>query len=333
MLTVLVIVALATPQVHAEEPILFRISVENVTSHFQAQFVRRFAETLSARAGAGIKVEFYDGARLFRDADIVAALARGSVEMAVPGLWQFDKAVPDSAILMLPTVYGKPGLEMREAVDGPLGSFLAKRLEGTLPVKVVGRWLDLGHAHIFGAGKGIRSPMEIPGKRIRVAGGRANEERIRVLGGSPVSISSSDLSAYLDRGIVDGILTTYETVATAGFSSHGLVSVYEDKEYYPFFLPLVSATAWERLPEATKATIVGLWAEMLSAGRLASVNAQDQAKATLKKGGMSIVVPSPEESMKTRARLLTEEVMMAKRLGVSDEAMAVLKAAFPEGRR
>ena len=143
----------AVPTLHSEEPILFRISVENVSSHFQSQFVRRFAETLSTRAGPGVKVEFYDGARLFRDADILAALVRGSVEMAVPGIWQFDKTVPDTAILMLPTLYGKPGIEVRDAVDGPLGSLIAARFEGSLPVKVIGGWLDLGNAHIFCAGR------------------------------------------------------------------------------------------------------------------------------------------------------------------------------------
>ena len=121
-------------------------------------------------------------------------------------------------------------------------------------------------------------------------------------------------------------------MSTAGFASHGLISVYEDREYYPFYLPLVSASVWEHLPEATKAIIIELWADMITVGRVASVQAQDAAKVELIKGGMSIVVPSPAEFAKTRALLLNEEAAMARRLGVSNEAMAVLKAAFPEGR-
>ena len=332
-IAVIAFAALSFSNLIAEEPILFRISVENVSSHFQAKLARRFSEALAAKAGEGLKVEFYDGARLFRDADVIAALARGSVEMAMPGVWQLDKLVPDTAILMLPSVYGSSGSTMRAAIDGPLGSFLVERVEKALPVKVIGPWLDLGHAHLFSSGSGIRSAADIAGKRIRVAGGRANEERIRALGGKLLSIPSPDLATYLDRGLVDGILSTYETVATAGFDAHGLTTVFEDREYYPFYLPLVSKATWESLPESTRASISELWGEMLAEGRADSALAQSAAKAALDKAGMTIVLPSAAETAGVASRLRAEERAMARRLGVSEEALAILRATFPGGPR
>jgi len=327
------IASLALCAARAAEPILFRISVENVSTHFQAMHLRRYAQELALRAGPALKVEFYDGASLSRDADVLAALARGSAEMAAPGIWQFDRLVPDTAILMLPSAYGAERGALRRAVDGPLGSFLAGRIEGALPVKPLGPWLDLGYAHLFSSGRGIRSAADIAGRRIRVAGGRGNEERIRALGGSLVSIPSPDLAAYLERGLVDGILSTYETVATAGFAARGLELAYEDGEYYPFYVPVVSRAAWERLPERMRSLVASLWEELLPEGREASARSQEAAKAALVAAGMTIVVPGSSESRRTRSQLLAEEGGIARRLGVSDEALALLRSAFPGERR
>ena len=78
-------------------------------------------------------------------------------EMAVPGIWQFDRIVPDTGAFMLPRMYGRTWLECRAAADGALGTYVRGRIEAAAPLVVVGRWLDTGHGHIFSTGKGIRS--------------------------------------------------------------------------------------------------------------------------------------------------------------------------------
>ncbi|HUW40496.1 MAG TPA: TRAP transporter substrate-binding protein DctP [Rectinemataceae bacterium] len=312
----------------ADDRILFRISIENPSRHFETWAVRHFAETLSRRAAGELLVEFYDGARLFRDADVAAALERGRVEMAVPGIWNLDRFAPDCAAIMLPRAYGRSAELMRGLADGPLGAAIDAALERDLAVHIVGGWLDLGHAHLFGVNRRLRSMADIAGLKVRVAGGRANEERVRALGGRPVSIPAADITAYLDRRLVDAVLTTYETVDSLGIAGHGLVSVYEDAEYYPFFVPIIGDPVWKRLSPRLRALIEETWKDQLAASREEAARAQESAKARLAEGGMAIVVASPEERAATRASLELREDEMARRLGISEEVLEIYKRSL-----
>ena len=169
--------------VEAQSRISFVVSVENVRAHFQAKATREFAEKLAARSAGALEVRYYDGATLYRDADVVREVAKGGVACAFPGLWQLDGMVPDTATFMLPSVYGRSISQMRSLADGPLGALVSKRIEDALGVVVIGPWLDLGYGQLFGSRIDIKSLSDIAGKRIRVAGGRGNEERIKALGG------------------------------------------------------------------------------------------------------------------------------------------------------
>jgi TRAP-type C4-dicarboxylate transport system substrate-binding protein len=134
-----------------------------------------------------IDVQFFSGARLFRDADVIQALGRGTVEMAVPGTWHVTRYVPDVGVFLLPVFYGGRAEEIYRILEGPAGTELDKRIESTLNVKVIGGWIDLGHAHLFGIHRQIRRHEDIEGLKVRVAGGLANKLRIQGLGGDPVT--------------------------------------------------------------------------------------------------------------------------------------------------
>lgn len=323
-LAVLALAASAAQEVSGTR-IRVRISVENPPTHFQAQVARTFADRLAARLGDRISVEFYDGARLFRDTDVIGAVARGAVEIALPGIWQFDRMAPDTAALMLPSVYGLSVEQARRLADGPLGAALNAEIEAGIRGRVLGRWLDLGHAHLFSLDRRLRGIGDFRGRRVRVAGGRGNEERIRALGAVPVSIPSPDLDSYLRRRLVDGILTTYETVDSAGMDASGIAAVYEDAEYYPFYVPVASAAFWNGLDPELRREIEAAWEELLPAARETAVRAQEAAKARLTARGLRIRVPSKAEREAVREALLRSEDDMARRLGVSGEILALLR--------
>jgi TRAP-type C4-dicarboxylate transport system substrate-binding protein len=312
----------------------FVVSVENVRAHFQAKASREFADKLAGRSEGRLEVRYYDGASLYRDAEVVKALAMGEVACAFPGLWQLDGMVPDTATFMLPSVYGRSVVQMRALADGPLGDWVSRRVEEVLGVVVIGPWLDLGYGQLFGARLEIRGIRDIAGKRIRVAGGRGNEERIKAFGAYPVFIPSSDLPAYLKGGLLDGVLSTYETIDSAALDKHGIRSVLEDREYYPFYLPLVSRSAWDAMSPALRETMASCWREIVLRFREEAVAAQAQAKARLVARGLAVHAPSEGELALSRDLLLAKEEEIAARLSVSEEALALLEGSFDgkEGR-
>jgi len=303
-----------------------RISTENIGTHFQAQALERFSAFLAERLGSSFRVEFYNEAKLFRDANAVGALAKGDLEVAAPGIWQLDRYVPDTAAFMLPSMYALPKKLVRAIVDGPLGDMISRKIEDTLGVVVIGPWLDLGYGNAFGVGQPIRTSADIRGKRIRVAGGRGNEERVRALGGIPMSIPFLDLPAYLERGLVDGVLTTYETVNSSGLDRYGIRTVLEDEEYYPFYVPLVSNNFWAGLSDPQRSVIRSSWAEVAAEARLQSERAQETAKARLVARGLVVFKPSPEDANAIREELIAQEDEIARRLNVSQEILELLRS-------
>jgi C4-dicarboxylate-binding protein DctP len=296
-----------------------RISVENTASHFQTRAVERFAQQLKTALDKRIDVQFFSGARLFRDADVIQALGRGMVEMAVPGTWHVTRYVPDVGVFLLPVFYGGRAEEIYRILDGQVGRKLDKRIESTLNVKVVGGWIDLGHAHLFGIHRQIRRYEDIEGLKVRVAGGLANKLRIQGLGGDPVIIPWPDLPDHISRDRVDAVLTTYETVKSAHMWDMGVTSVFEDRQYFPQYIPLIRNSFWKRLPQDIQQRIMDLWEENIDDSRNLAAASQKQAKERLMKEKVMVYEPLPEQMAAWRNRLLPLQQGFVKQLGIDPE--------------
>ncbi len=309
------------------EPVC-RVSVENPTTHFQALAARRFAELFAEKTHGSVVVEFYDSARLFRDTDALGALVRGQVEVIFPGIWQLDRFVPDVAALMLPTAYGRSVQEHRALVDGSFGEALTRRIEAALGAVSLGLWLDAGHAHVFSLSQNIRSAKDIAGKRIRVAGGKGNVERLEALGAKALSIPLSDLKSYLDGRMIDGILSTYEAVESAHLDRNGIAAVFEDEEYYPFYVPLLARRFWDSLNEAQRKAALEAWAEVISRAREEAVRSHAEAKARLVARGLVLFSQSDAAREEIRENLGGSEDDMAHRLSVAPETLRALRDGF-----
>ena len=197
---------------------LFR-SVENTVSHVQTQAVQRFANLLSERLAGQLEVQFYPAAALFRDLDVFRALSQGKVEMAVPGTWQFDKYIPEMGLFLLPSFYGRTEEVVYALRESAFGDKLVGIIEDGLGVRVLGRWIDLGFIHYFNTSSAISTIKDIQNKQVRVAGGIANNLRIQALGAKPVTIAWPDLPQALIQKSIDGLISSYETLAKIGRAS------------------------------------------------------------------------------------------------------------------
>jgi TRAP-type C4-dicarboxylate transport system substrate-binding protein len=307
---------------------LMRISVENSDRHVQTRAVRRFADEIRERLRDRIDVRFYANARLFRDQDIVQALGQGRVEMAVPGTWHVSRFEPNVEIFLLPLFYGRPAQANYSAVDGAVGKTIAGRLEGNLRLKVVGRWIDLGHAHLFGTGKKILRHEDIQGLRVRVAGGAANELRIQAFGGRPTIIPWPDLPEYLQQGRVDAVLTSYETVQSAMLWEKGIRHAFEDREYFPQYVPLVRLSFWKKLPQDVQRMVTETWEKHVDVAREEAARAQTDAKSTLVKNGVKVVIPDRQRMEAWRRKILAVQDEFVERLKIDPELVRTVMEGF-----
>ncbi len=305
---------------------LMRISVENNDRHVQTQAVKRYADEIKEKLQGRIDVQFFANARLFRDQDIIQALAQGKVEMGVPGTWHVSRFEPNVEIFLLPFFYGRPAQVNYKLVDGAVGQTIAARLEDNLQLKVVGRWIDLGHAHLFSLNKKILRHEDIEGLRVRVAGGAANKLRIQALGGRPTIIPWPDLPEYMRRGRVDAVLTSYETVQSAMLWEKGIKHVFEDREYFPQYVPLVRLSFWNKLSDDMRHILTDTWEKHVDAARQEAAEAQINAKNSLVENGVEVVIPDLHEMEIWHQKMLSKQDEFVKILKIDPElVMRIMK--------
>ena len=311
----------------AQLPIL-RISVENTASHVQTQAVAKFTKGLEHTLSGRYEIQFYPAASLYKDADIFGALSQGKVEIAVPGTWQFDRYIPEVGLFLLPSLYGEKDTTTYSLLESPLGNKIIAAIENAMQVKILGRWLDLGPTQVFSTQKPIYSQAGYGGKLIRVAGGTGNIFRIEALGAKAVSIPWTDLPLALSRSKVDGILTSYESVASARLWEYGIKQVYEDNQYFAQYIPIIAEPFWSRLPRDVQQTLLTTWDSIVDQERIDAKQAQAIAKETIRTKHVAITVPSEKEIRDTRNRLVLTEKETANKLGIPADTYALFRQFF-----
>ena len=294
-----------------------RISTENTARHFQTRIVGLFAEAVGRLTEDRIAVQHIADARLFRDRDAIRAVQLGQVEMAAPGTWQFDQMVPDVGLFQLPMFYGRDADLIHRVADGPLGREISDRIADLAQVKVLGRWLDLGHSHIFKIGAPLRGYEDLGGLRIRVAGGLTNISRLSALGVQAFVIPWPDFPEALSRKTVDGTLTSFETIASARLWDRGLRSAFADRQYFGHYVPIVSLRFWNRLPEDLRRILAEAWEQQVDPGRALAAAEQDKARAEFIANGGTVREPSAGAVAQARARLLLEQDGLVQALRIS----------------
>lgn len=307
---------------------VIRISVENTLAHAQTQAVKSFVRRLSDNLASQYEIRFYPSASLYKDADVFRALTQGKVEIAVPGTWQFDRYVPEVGLFLLPSLYGRDGETTYALLASEVGKQIIQAIEQTMGVTVFGDFLDLGNTQIFSTTESIKTPADFAGKVIRVAGGLGNTLRIEALGGKPITIAWPLLSSALQHSQIDGVLTSYETIASARMWESGLTQVYEDNQYFAQYVPIASARFWNRLPAWVQRAISDSWEAGVEEAREAARLSQTNAKEHIISQGLTITTPSAETILATRKMLITHEETMAKHLGIPTELYTLFSNFF-----
>lgn len=310
---------------------VMRISVENTETHVHTIAVQTFAQRLQARTEGRLDVRFYHSASLVRDSEVVRALAMNSIEMAVPGNWQIDSLVPEVSLFLLPAFYGATAEQIYQVLDSQVGKDIVRLIEEDLMVVVPGRWIDLGYAHLFSTDRQITGYADVQGMRIRVAGGYGNEARIAAMGGIPTTIAWPDLPVRLNQQVVGGVLTSFETIRSASLWDYGIQYAFEDNQYFPQYIPMISQRFWNSLTPDLQQIIRETWEEGVEEARLNAAAAQQSAREELLHNGVIITRPQEHELESMREYLRTKQYVIADDLGVPremvEEAEAVLSGA------
>lgn len=307
---------------------LLLISTENGPDHVQTTIVRSFVDRVRDCCADRVDVEFHHDGTLYRDRDVLSALAQGKVAMAVAGTWQLDRQAPSVGLFMLPVFYGRTEEEVRRIDDSPVLAELNRELETSLGAVVLGRWVGLGFVHSFAFRKPLNGVDDLKDLRIRSPGGVANAWRLSALGAEPVPIAWTDLPYALADGRVDGLISTFASLDSASLWQRGIRYALEDRQSYSMYVPLVSGYFWRSLTPATQDDLRRAWEAGVEDARALTRASQARARERALAAGISIVVPEPAETARVRARLARDQAVIAGRVGVDEGTVARMTAVL-----
>lgn len=154
--------------------------------------------------------------------------------------------------------------------------------------------------NVFWSKNKLTSLADMSGQKIRVISPE-QAEFVKLLGGIPVTLGTSEVAAAIDRGVVDGVLTASSGY---GYVWRDLLSYsYRLNVSYIDSLILVNSDAWQALGPATQAKVQAV--VDAHTRRITEAMAEEDAELTRKlaAGGMVITEPSAAELAEAEKRI------------------------------
>jgi TRAP-type C4-dicarboxylate transport system substrate-binding protein len=323
--------ALRTQAKAADQPLILRCSLETPPSHTRNVVIRDYLKRIETAANGRIKTQLFESGQLFPDLQVGKALLQGQIEMAVPGSWSLTGIVPDADMLQLPILYGRAIDTLHRVTDGKSGQLLARQIGQQLRSHVVGPWLDLGFFNWFSTSKPLISYGDLKGLKIRNSGGAGQAWRTQFMGAIPNTTPLPNVPLALSQGTFDGLITSFETVASGQFWESGIRHAFEDHQFLGEYIPVVSLAFWQRLSADLQQMFTDLWRENVSAYRADMAAAQSRAHELARAHGIGIVEPSPDELEATRRVMMLSQDQVAKLSKISPEMVATVSADLAAG--
>ncbi len=221
--------------------------------------------------------------------------------------------------------FGLPVDQQHKVWDGKTGQEISSRLEKKLGVVVLGPWLDLGFNTTFFSSREVKSYADIDGLKMRSPGGTSNNARLKAMGASAVSIPFPDVPQALQKGTVDGIVTTHESVRAAQLWDAGLKYSFDDYQAFNQYVPLMSKKAWDQLPQDLQAVVRKAYAAHIPAARAMAAERQKSSMLEEASHGIKNVVPSEDAREAMREKLMKDQGSLVKELRIDPKVIDLAK--------
>jgi tripartite ATP-independent transporter DctP family solute receptor len=154
-----------------------------------------------AKANAGVKVEIFPSSQLGADADRIASVVSGDIDMDIQGASALGAVYePVSAV---DAAYAfDDGEHLQRFFESPESKVLVDGFASKAKVRTLGAW-SAGMRH-FTANKAIRTPADLQGLRMRFPNSPQFLLNAKALGASATEVAYEELFLALQQGTVDG---------------------------------------------------------------------------------------------------------------------------------
>ena len=180
----------------------------------------------------------------YRAEDILWLVENGILTLGYQSSSYLTDRVPELGIVDLPFLFANRD-EARAAMDGPLGDFLARKMEERINYRVLG-WFENGFRHISNNMREIRKPADLSGLRIRVLPSDVQARTFELLGAVPMRLDLTEAIAGISAGTIDAQENPLANTVTYGVHKfhhfHTLTSHFYISR--PIFLHRTAFDSW-----------------------------------------------------------------------------------------
>lgn len=324
----LMAMSIALPAWAQEAEYKIDVSLETGPNHIRNISVRNWAEQVNEGSDGRLRINVFEGAAKFKGSAVATALAQRTLDMGVPGTWHLTKFDPDFGVIFLPMFFGRDRQVTYDVMDGKVGQELVANIESKLGVKVIGRFIDIGGAITFMKTAPITSLEDYEDKRIRIAGSAAHSRRYEALGANAVNVSWTDVPQALQTGMVDGVMTAFESVRSASLWDSGIRYAFVDQHAFHQYVPMINRDAWEGLPADLRSLVIDTWEANVDSQREFTAERDVEARSISIEHGIEVTDPTPEEIDALRARLMPIQADVVSELRMDPDFVARVQTAI-----
>lgn len=290
------------------------------------QMTRDFAEDVSAATGGRLKITIFAAGELpYKAADVVRAVATNQVQMGDVAVGFASGDIPELNVLSMPFL-----CTSFEDFDNAAGE-IAPKTEEVMKEKfdiVTGLQWTMPPQNLW-LNRPIESLDEIKGLKVRTWNPE-QVEMIKLLGGSPVSITSAEVIPALERQTIDGAITS--ALSANDWRAYDIVKTgYMVNMTMGHQMMLVNGEEFAKLPVDIQGILHEKFAEWAPKYNAMSQENDTLARENLSANGVALVEPNKEDMDKAASALRPLWDQWAGQNGEVGESMlkAAMKACGP----
>jgi C4-dicarboxylate-binding protein DctP len=241
---------------HAE-PILIKFSHVVAEDTPKGRGALLFQRLVAERMGDAVKVEVYPNSTLFGDADEMAALQRGEVQMLAPSVSKFDAYTKQLQVFDLPFLFDDleavKRFQRREKSRELLRSMAGQNIYG------LAFWNN-GMKQLS-ATRELHLPADANGLAFRIQPSAVLEAQFAAIGAQAKRIPFGESLKALQDGTVQGTENAWSNMTAAGFdkaqpfiteTNHGSLN----------YMLISSSSFWQSIPYATRSELESIVEEV-----------------------------------------------------------------------
>jgi len=218
--------------------------------------------------------------------DILSLVESGELTLGYQSSSYLTDRVPELGFVDLPFLFAD-NAQARAAMDGPLGQFLARKVEERVGYRILG-WFENGFRHISNKLRPIHTPADMKGMSMRVLPSDVHKRTFDLLGAVAMRMDLTEAIAMIKAGTLDAQENPLANTVTYGVHSfhkfHTLTSHFYVSR--PIFLHRPSFDGWPRdLQDAMRKLV----ADAVAYQRKLALEEQDAARRAIEAAGCEVV--------------------------------------------